>query len=133
MAGRGVAAPCVTGRFQQTASQAQKDVIDDVLQPLINDNFTHQPSAGPAFAALTGAVFAQIKINDAHVSQLESLSLPTTIIWGGIQHDLVFAGVLELEHADALEVHDDGAVAAQKRAGKWVVVRSAGARFKRTE
>jgi haloalkane dehalogenase len=74
-------------RFQQTqfkinASQAQKDVIDDVLQPLINDNFAQQPSAGPAFAALTGAVFAQIKINDAHVSQLESLNLPTTIIWG---------------------------------------------------
>jgi haloalkane dehalogenase len=74
-------------RFQQTqfklnASQAQKDVIDDVLQPLINDNFARQPSAGPAFAALTGAVFAQIKINEARVSKLESLNLPTTIIWG---------------------------------------------------
>jgi pimeloyl-ACP methyl ester carboxylesterase len=69
-------------QFKMNASQAQKDVIDEVLQPIINNNFAQRPSAGPAFAALAAKVIAQIQLNNEHLSQLESLTLPSTVIWG---------------------------------------------------
>jgi haloalkane dehalogenase len=74
-------------RFQQLqfkigVSQAQIDVIDNVLQPLIFNNFAQQPSAGPAFAGLAAQVYRQIKLNNEHLSELESLDLPNTIVWG---------------------------------------------------
>jgi haloalkane dehalogenase len=74
-------------RFQQLqfeigVPQAQIDIIDNVLQPIILSNFSQQPGAGPAFAALASQLRSQIKLNNGHLSQLEGLDLPTTIVWG---------------------------------------------------
>ena len=74
-------------RFQQLqfkigVSQAQMDVIDNVLQPLILNNFAQQPGAGPAFAGLAARVHRQIESNTEHLSQLKSLPFPSTIVWG---------------------------------------------------
>jgi haloalkane dehalogenase len=85
--------------FQQTqfkigASDAQVKVIDDVLQPLIDQNFSQQPGAGPAFVKLARSLPLQIPKNTARWEQIESLKLPTTIIWG--QRDAFLAsGVAE--------------------------------------
>jgi haloalkane dehalogenase len=81
-------------QFKIGASQAQKDVIDTLLQPIIDKNFTQQPSAGPAFATLTAKLPAQIPLNSARVEKLEGLRLPTSIIWGEIDAFLA-TGVAE--------------------------------------
>ena len=88
-------------RFQQLqfeigVSQAQIDVIDKLVQPLIFDNFAQQPSAGPAFAALAADLRPQIAFNNQQVAKLGGLDIPTTFIWGksdaylnvGVAHDL---------------------------------------------
>jgi haloalkane dehalogenase len=74
-------------RFQQLqfkigVSQAQKDIIDSVLQPIILNNFAQQPGAGPAFAALAADLRHQISLNNERLNKLESLDVPSTIIWG---------------------------------------------------
>jgi haloalkane dehalogenase len=69
-------------QFQIGVSREQIEIIDNVLQPLILNNFAQQPSAGPAFAALAVQLRRQIEFNNQHLNQLESLDLPSTIIWG---------------------------------------------------
>ncbi len=69
-------------QFQIGVSQAQKNVIDNVLQPLILNNFAQQPGAGPAFAAVAGHLRRQMEFNNEHLSQLENIDVPSTIVWG---------------------------------------------------
>jgi pimeloyl-ACP methyl ester carboxylesterase len=69
-------------QFEAGAPQEQKDLFDNVLQPIINENFAQKPSAGPAFAAMTGGLRQQMKIDDRQLQGLEKLTIPTSIIWG---------------------------------------------------
>lgn len=69
-------------QFKINASQAQIDMVDSVLAPLINNNFAQQPSAGPAFAALAMSVRAQITLNNSHLPRLKEFPFPSTIVWG---------------------------------------------------
>jgi haloalkane dehalogenase len=69
-------------QFKMNVSRAQREIIDEVVRPIITDNFTQQPGAGPAFVALATKVLSQIKLNSENPSKLESLSIPSTIIWG---------------------------------------------------
>ena len=113
-------------RFQQLqfeigVSQAQIDVIDKLVQPLIFNNFAQQPSAGPAFAALAADLRPQIAVNNLQVSELAELGIPTTIVWGksdaylnvGVAQDLVghFKGatvhLLDAGHWPQLDLPED--------------------------
>ncbi len=69
-------------QFQIGVSREQIEIIDDVLQPIILNNFAQQPGAGPAFAALAAQLRRQIEFNTQHLNQLESLDFPSTIVWG---------------------------------------------------
>jgi haloalkane dehalogenase len=69
-------------QFEAGAPPEQKELFDDVLQPIINKNFAQKPSAGPAFVAMTGGLQEQMKVNDRHLKALEQLAIPTSIIWG---------------------------------------------------
>jgi pimeloyl-ACP methyl ester carboxylesterase len=98
-------------QFKLGATEAQRNTVDAVLAPIINDNFAQQPSAGPAFAALAASVRAQIQLNNKHLPRLKELTLPSTIIWGkrdtdldiGVAEDL--AGTLQ---GAALHILDAG-------------------------
>jgi pimeloyl-ACP methyl ester carboxylesterase len=69
-------------QFQTGVPPELKDVMNKYLQPIINNNFAQHPSAGPAFAQLTGGLNPQLKLNDKHLSQFGELTLPISIIWG---------------------------------------------------
>jgi haloalkane dehalogenase len=104
--------------FQQTqfkigASDAQVKIIDDVLQPLINQNFSQVPGAGPAFARLARTLPLQIPNNTARWEQVESLKLPTAIIWG--QRDAFLASGVAEDFAKRIE----GASLHLLDAGHW--------------
>jgi haloalkane dehalogenase len=84
-------------QLQEGAPQAQKDIAENVLRPIIVNNFFQYPSAGPAFAKLTADTRPQIERNTGQLSQLANLALPVKIIWGkgdvylntGVAEDLV--------------------------------------------
>ena len=113
-------------RFQQLqfeigVPQAQIDVIDKLVQPLIFNNFAQQPSAGPAFAALAADLRPQVAINNQRVNKLAELGIPTTIVWGksdaylnvGVAQDLAghFKGaevhLLDAGHWPQLDLPED--------------------------
>ena len=105
-------------RFQQKqfeigVSQAQIDVIDKLVQPLIFNNFAQQASAGPAFAALAADLRPQIAVNNRQVSKLAGLGIPTTIVWGKSD------AYLNVGVAQDLAGHFKGATVHQLDAGHW--------------
>jgi haloalkane dehalogenase len=105
-------------RFQQIqfeigVSQAQIDVIDKLVQPLIFNNFAQQPSAGPAFAALAADLRPQIAVNNQQVSNLAGLGIPTTIVWGKSD------AYLNVGVAQDLAAHFKGASIHLLDAGHW--------------
>jgi pimeloyl-ACP methyl ester carboxylesterase len=59
-----------------------KALFDNVLQPIINENFAQKPSAGPAFARMTSGLYPAVKKNNTHLSELKRLDFPVSIIWG---------------------------------------------------
>jgi haloalkane dehalogenase len=70
------------GQFKTGESQEEKDLFDNVLQPIINENFAQKPSAGPAFVTMTSQLREQMKVNDLHLQALDQLAIPTSIVWG---------------------------------------------------
>jgi haloalkane dehalogenase len=108
-------------QFEVGVSQAQIDVIDKLVQPLIFNNFAQQPSAGPAFAALAADLRPQIAVNNLQVGKLAELGIPTTIVWGrsdaylnvGVAQDLAghFKGasvhLLDAGHWPQLDLPED--------------------------
>jgi haloalkane dehalogenase len=105
-------------RFQQLqfeigVSQAQIDVIDKLVQPLIFNNFAQQPSAGPAFAALAADLRPQMAVNNLQVSKLAELGIPTTIVWGKSD------AYLNVGVAQDLAGHFKGATVHLLDAGHW--------------
>jgi haloalkane dehalogenase len=69
-------------QFQADLSQELKDSMDNILQPIINQNFAQHPSAGPAFAQLTGGLNPQLKLNDERLPQLDQVTIPNPQLWG---------------------------------------------------
>ena len=105
-------------RFQQLqfeigVPQAQIDVIDKLVQPLIFNNFAQQPSAGPAFAALAADLRPQVAINNQRVNKLAELGIPTTIVWGKSD------AYLNVGVAQDLAGHFKGATVHLLDAGHW--------------
>ena len=69
-------------QFKAESTPAQKRVIDEVVRPIIMENFSQTPSTTSAFAKIVGALLPQITQNTALIPQLKELSVPCSIIWG---------------------------------------------------
>jgi pimeloyl-ACP methyl ester carboxylesterase len=50
--------------------------------PIVDKNFTQQPSAGPAFAQMTYQLFDEVAANTARHPELRRTNLPLLLIWG---------------------------------------------------
>jgi haloalkane dehalogenase len=56
--------------------------FDTVTAPLIANNFTQQPSAGPAFMHLAADFFDELARNTARLPTLRTINVPVKVIWG---------------------------------------------------
>ena len=56
--------------------------FDTVTAPLIADNFTRQPSSGPAFVQLAADFLEELTRNTARLPQLKTVDIPVKVIWG---------------------------------------------------
>lgn len=75
-------------KFLDAMPEAQKAHFSDVIGPLISDNFTMQPGAGPAFVQLAAQFFAEHARNERQLGALKALDVPVKLIWG--QYDAYF-------------------------------------------
>jgi pimeloyl-ACP methyl ester carboxylesterase len=69
-------------KFQDSLPNAQKPHFNTVVGPLISENFTAQPSSGPAFVQLAAQFFAEHARNAKHLPELTALDVPVKLIWG---------------------------------------------------
>jgi pimeloyl-ACP methyl ester carboxylesterase len=60
--------------------------FDTVTAPLIANNFTQQPSAGPAFMQIAAHFFEELARNTARLPELKTISVPVKVIWGEFDH-----------------------------------------------
>jgi haloalkane dehalogenase len=69
-------------KFQDSLPSAQKPRFNTFLGPLITENFTIQPGAGPAFVQLAAQFFDEHARNAKHLPALKALDVPVKLIWG---------------------------------------------------
>jgi pimeloyl-ACP methyl ester carboxylesterase len=69
-------------KFQENLDASQKELYATFLGPLIDGNFRNQPSSGPAFAQMTGELFAEEARNTLRREQVRALRIPVQLIWG---------------------------------------------------
>ncbi|MGO4211068.1 alpha/beta fold hydrolase [Terriglobus sp. 2YAB30_2] len=69
-------------QFKAGGSGTQQAVIDDLVRPIIQQNFAQTPSAAPAFVQLAGGLFPQLGKNAASLARLKEIEIPCSIIWG---------------------------------------------------
>lgn len=81
-------------RLRTILTEAQQANYLDFLGPVIDDNFRQQPSAGPAFAAMTYQLNDEIAANTARMPELRRSDVPLLLIWGKADPYL-HAGVAE--------------------------------------
>jgi pimeloyl-ACP methyl ester carboxylesterase len=75
-------------QFLDSMPERQKAHFNAFIGPLISDNFTAQPGAGPAFVQLAAGFFEEHARNERHLAALKALDVPVKLIWG--QHDPYF-------------------------------------------
>lgn len=69
-------------RFEDALPAAQREHFRTFLGQLIADNFTVQPSSGPAFVQLAAQFFEEVSRNSGRLPLVEALDLPVKVIWG---------------------------------------------------
>jgi haloalkane dehalogenase len=69
-------------KFEELMPAAQKPHFERFIGPLIADNFTMQPSSGPAFLQLASQFYEGLKQNSIRLPLVEALDLPVKVIWG---------------------------------------------------
>jgi pimeloyl-ACP methyl ester carboxylesterase len=69
-------------KFQDPLPDAQKPHFNTFLGPLISENFTAQPSSGPAFVQLAAQFFDEHARNAKRLPELKALDVPVKLIWG---------------------------------------------------
>ncbi|MDE1162317.1 MAG: alpha/beta hydrolase [Acidobacteriaceae bacterium] len=69
-------------QFKAHLPTAQAAHFDKSLMPIVAENFMQKESAGPAFATMTAAVFAEVKRNDERLASVQGLAVPFRLIWG---------------------------------------------------
>ncbi|QDE39826.1 alpha/beta hydrolase [Luteibacter pinisoli] len=70
------------GLLLRNMTPALQERFKTRLQPIIASNFTSQPSAMPAFLAMTGDAYANLAANDRRVPELRAFKKPVRLIWG---------------------------------------------------
>jgi haloalkane dehalogenase len=69
-------------KFSDLQPADQKERFNSGVGRLIADNFTRQPSSGPAFMNLASHFFAELARNTKRLPELKSLDMPVKVIWG---------------------------------------------------
>ncbi|WP_172980491.1 alpha/beta hydrolase [Tardiphaga sp. P9-11] len=69
-------------RFSDPQPAEQRDRFNQGVGQLIADNFTQQPSSGPAFMQLASHFFAELARNTKRLPELKRLDVPVKVIWG---------------------------------------------------
>jgi haloalkane dehalogenase len=68
--------------FRNAMPASLQGHFDTVTAPLIANNFTQTPSAGPAFVQLAANFFEELARNSARLPTLKSIDVPVKVIWG---------------------------------------------------
>jgi haloalkane dehalogenase len=68
--------------FEKLMPADQKPHFEQFIGPLVADNFTMQPSSGPAFVQMGAQFYQELKRNSTRLSLVEALDLPVKVIWG---------------------------------------------------
>ncbi len=110
-------------QFKAHSPAAQAAHFDEFLMPIVAENFMQKQSAGPAFATMTAAVFAEVKRNDERLVGVQELDIPFHLIWGqfdpylniGVAQDLLsklpHASLVTLPTGHWPQIDDAAAVA----------------------
>jgi haloalkane dehalogenase len=69
-------------KFHDALPKSQQTHFGAEIGPLIADNFTLQPSSGPAFVQLASQFFEELARNSKRLPELGKLDMPVTVIWG---------------------------------------------------
>jgi haloalkane dehalogenase len=69
-------------RLRTILTDAQQASYLEFLGPIIDGNFRQQPSAGPAFAAMTYQLADEIAANTARLPEFRRSDIPLLLIWG---------------------------------------------------
>ena len=69
-------------QWRANMTEAQKAHYNEFIVPIVDENFTQRPSAGPAFAQMTYQLFDEVAANAARLPDLRRSSLPLLLIWG---------------------------------------------------
>jgi haloalkane dehalogenase len=69
-------------KFEELMPADQREHFEQFMGPLIADNFTVQPGAGPAFMQMGAQFYGELKRNSARLDQVRALDIPTKVIWG---------------------------------------------------
>ena len=68
--------------FRDSLPESQQAHFESFMGPLIADNFTQQPSSGPAFITLAAQFKEERAKNTRRLPDLAALEMPVKVIWG---------------------------------------------------
>jgi haloalkane dehalogenase len=68
--------------FERLMPADQKPHFEQFIGPLIAENFTMQPSSGPAFMQMGSQFYEELKRNTTRLPLVKALDLPVKVIWG---------------------------------------------------
>ncbi len=69
-------------KFAEPLPAGQKQHFEEIIGPLVAENFTNRPSSGPAFVQMTSQFFAELQRNTTRLPLVKALDVPAKIIWG---------------------------------------------------
>jgi pimeloyl-ACP methyl ester carboxylesterase len=70
------------GQWRAGMTETQKAHYNEIIVPIVDNNFRQQPSAGPAFAQMTYQLFDEVAANTARLPDFRRSNLPLLLIWG---------------------------------------------------
>ena len=69
-------------QFADALPTGQKRRFEEFIGPLIADNFTAQPSSGPAFVQMAAQFYEELAHNGTRLPLAAALDVPVKVIWG---------------------------------------------------
>ena len=70
------------GQWRAGMTETQKAHYNEIIVPIVDNNFRQRPSAGPAFAQMTYQLFDEVAANTARLPDFRRSDLPLLLIWG---------------------------------------------------
>lgn len=84
-------------KFADALPTDQKRHFEEFIGPLIADNFTAQPSSGPAFVQMAAQFYEELAQNGTRLPLAAALNVPVKVIWG--EYDPYFSAAMGEERA----------------------------------